>query len=62
MKIVIKQMIKEDKLDQLIFQEISVLQRVEHNCIVKLIEVLEDSTNFYFIMELLAGKDLEQMT
>ena len=42
----------------MIFSEISVLQRAEHDKIVKLVEILEDSSNFYLGMELLEGRDL----
>ena len=45
-------------IDDLIFAEMSVLQRIEHDRCVKLIEVVEDSSNFYIIMEFLHGKDL----
>ena len=45
-------------MEDLIFSEISVLQRAEHDKIVKLVEILEDSSNFYLGMELLEGRDL----
>lgn len=41
------------------FCEISVLQRVCHEKVVSLFEILEDSINFYLVMEFL-GTDLKK--
>ena len=38
------------------------MQRCEHYCIVKLIEILEDQKHFYFVMDLLKGKNLQDLT
>lgn len=62
MKMLVKAYIREQNLDDLIFAEIGVLQRAEHRSIVNLIEILEDAGSFYFIMEVLQGKNLQELT
>jgi tRNA A-37 threonylcarbamoyl transferase component Bud32 len=62
MKILLKAKIRRDGMDDLIFSEMSVLQRAEHIRVVKLVEILEDASHFYFVMEFLQGSNLQALT
>lgn len=53
-----KAKIRDERIDDLVFSEISVLQRMEHQNVVKLVEIVEDTFQFYLVMEILDGKDL----
>jgi calcium-dependent protein kinase len=50
----------DEELAQLMCNEIYVLQKTDHPNIVRVFELLEDSDNFYVVMELLSCGDLSK--
>jgi hypothetical protein len=41
---------------KMIYQVLEELQQIEHPCIMRVLEVLEDDTSFYIVSELLSEK------
>ena len=54
----IRQKLKEEDIHS-ILNEIEVLNRIDHPNVVKLCEIFEDDQNFYMVMELMEGGNLQ---
>ena len=44
----------------MLLTELNVLQRVDHQNLIKVLEMFEDDKNFYIVSELLDGGDLSK--
>ena len=54
--------VRSDKMIQdlrFLFDEMGVVSRTDHSCLMQLHEILEDKSNFNFVVELMQGGSLE---
>lgn len=47
-----------EEIPKMLLSELNVLQRVEHQNLMRVIEIIEDDTTFYLVSELIEGGDL----
>jgi len=58
MKIVSKQLIKEQQLETQLRKEISIMKMLKHDNLIELVEVLQTKSNIYMVLELVTGGEL----